>query len=208
MRGVVRTVLARVAEPVCPASTISTSPSTPTRPAWPLQAAEGEVPRGDDHRAAASLLGLAVNDDRFEVKLTFDGIPERLLVPFDAIKVFFDPSVPYGLQFEDLDMTGAAAQELAGPQRESRKPRRRWVNRIKRRTLLRPAPTRSHARRAGRNPKGRRSEPLRPAPTKPPPSLRRPWPNPPRPVRRRTPRLSASTLSARNKQRARRREKQ
>ena len=63
--------------------------------------------------------GLIVKDDYFEVNLTFDSIPERLLVPFDAIKVFFDPSVPYGLQFEDFDISGAAAQELAGPQRES-----------------------------------------------------------------------------------------
>lgn len=44
---------------------------------------------------------LAVTEERFEVKLTFDGIPERLVVPFDAIKVFFDPSVRFGLQFED-----------------------------------------------------------------------------------------------------------
>src|SRR5262245_65760085 len=44
---------------------------------------------------------LAVSDERFEVKLTFDGIPERLVVPFAAIKVFFDPSVRFGLQFED-----------------------------------------------------------------------------------------------------------
>jgi hypothetical protein len=64
--------------------------------------------------------GLIVKDDYFEVNLTFDSIPERLVVPFDAIKVFFDPSVPYGLQFEDFDISGAAAQELAGSQRESR----------------------------------------------------------------------------------------
>ncbi len=44
---------------------------------------------------------LVVSEDRFEVKLTFDGIPERLVVPFEAIKVFFDPSVRFGLQFED-----------------------------------------------------------------------------------------------------------
>jgi hypothetical protein len=67
--------------------------------------------------------GLAVKDDRFEVNLTFDSIPERLSVPFDAIKVFFDPSVPYGLQFEDLDIAGVAAQELAGPQREIASPK-------------------------------------------------------------------------------------
>jgi uncharacterized protein len=51
---------------------------------------------------------LGVSDDRFEVKLKFDGIPERLSVPFAAIKVFFDPSVPYGLQFEDSDLAGEA----------------------------------------------------------------------------------------------------
>jgi hypothetical protein len=51
---------------------------------------------------------LGVSDERFEVKLTFDGIPERLSVPFAAIKVFFDPSVPYGLQFEDSDLAGEA----------------------------------------------------------------------------------------------------
>ncbi len=44
---------------------------------------------------------LLVSDERFEVKLTFDGIPERLVVPYAAIKVFIDPSVHFGLQFED-----------------------------------------------------------------------------------------------------------
>jgi hypothetical protein len=57
---------------------------------------------------------LAVSDERFEVKLTFDGIPERLVVPFTAVKVFFDPSVRYGLQFEDpdqaVDVTAEGAQ--------------------------------------------------------------------------------------------------
>jgi hypothetical protein len=52
---------------------------------------------------------LAVSDERFEVKLSFDGIPERLIVPFAAIKVFFDPSVRYGLQFEDTDLGPDAA---------------------------------------------------------------------------------------------------
>jgi hypothetical protein len=59
---------------------------------------------------------LAVHDDYFEVKLTFDSIPERLVVPFAAIKVFFDPSVRYALQFENLDMAEAMerdAEEMA-----------------------------------------------------------------------------------------------
>ncbi len=80
---------------------------------------------------------LQVYEDRFEVKLTFDGIPERLVVPFSAIKVFFDPSVRYGLQFEDPEFNAEAVEqsmasleksrafEDADPTREVRKPSRR-----------------------------------------------------------------------------------
>ena len=43
---------------------------------------------------------LVVTEDRFEVGLSFGGVPERLVVPFNSIKSFFDPSVQFGLQFE------------------------------------------------------------------------------------------------------------
>ncbi|MDR6952205.1 hypothetical protein J2X65_001556 [Ancylobacter sp. 3268] len=43
---------------------------------------------------------LVVTELFFEVGLSFNGIPERLHVPFDALKGFFDPSVKFGLQFE------------------------------------------------------------------------------------------------------------
>jgi len=55
---------------------------------------------------------LSVENDGFEVKLTFDGIPERLVVPFAAIRVFFDPSVRYGLQFEDPDVEPEAGEDM------------------------------------------------------------------------------------------------
>jgi uncharacterized protein len=42
---------------------------------------------------------LVVTEDRFEVGLSFGGVPERLVVPFNAIKSFLDPSVQFGLQF-------------------------------------------------------------------------------------------------------------
>jgi hypothetical protein len=48
---------------------------------------------------------LVVSEDRFEVGLSFGGIPERLVVPFSAIKSFFDPSVQFGLQFEPSEGT-------------------------------------------------------------------------------------------------------
>ncbi|WP_438276427.1 SspB family protein [Nitrobacter sp.] len=46
---------------------------------------------------------LAVSEDHFEVGLSFGGVPERLVVPFNAIKSFFDPSVQFGLQFEPAE---------------------------------------------------------------------------------------------------------
>jgi hypothetical protein len=47
---------------------------------------------------------LVVTEDRFEVGLSFGGVPERLVVPFAAIKSFLDPSVQFGLQFEPSDV--------------------------------------------------------------------------------------------------------
>ncbi|MCP3476283.1 ClpXP protease specificity-enhancing factor SspB [Bradyrhizobium sp. CCGUVB1N3] len=47
---------------------------------------------------------LTVLEDRFEVGLSFGGIPERLVVPFSAIKSFLDPSVKFGLQFDTSDV--------------------------------------------------------------------------------------------------------
>lgn len=43
---------------------------------------------------------LVVSEVGFEVGLSFNGIPERLVVPFDALKGFADPSVQFGLEFE------------------------------------------------------------------------------------------------------------
>src|SRR5262244_2775130 len=51
---------------------------------------------------------LNVNDDGFEVGLSFGGVPERLGVPFASIKGFFDPSVQFGLQFEHAPEPAAA----------------------------------------------------------------------------------------------------
>jgi len=45
---------------------------------------------------------LTVNEQGFEVGLSFGGITERLSIPFEAIHGFFDPSVQFGLQFEEV----------------------------------------------------------------------------------------------------------
>jgi uncharacterized protein len=45
---------------------------------------------------------LAVTEEGFEVGMSFGGIPERVAVPFAAIKAFLDPSVEFGLRFQEV----------------------------------------------------------------------------------------------------------
>jgi hypothetical protein len=52
---------------------------------------------------------LAVGEDSFEVGLSFGGVPERLSIPFAAVRGFFDPSVEFGLQFEQIAVAAAEA---------------------------------------------------------------------------------------------------
>ena len=45
---------------------------------------------------------LKVTEHSFEVGLSFKGVPEMLLIPFEAMTGFFDPSVQFSLKFEPL----------------------------------------------------------------------------------------------------------
>lgn len=53
---------------------------------------------------------LEVHEDHFKVSLTFSKVLERLVIPYQAVKGFFDPSVQFGLQFQgaDSDSEGGA----------------------------------------------------------------------------------------------------
>jgi uncharacterized protein len=57
---------------------------------------------------------LGITDHTFEVGLSFGGVPERLLVPFDSIVGFFDPSVQFGLKFEVQEPETVAENENDG----------------------------------------------------------------------------------------------
>ena len=43
---------------------------------------------------------LAVSDTGFQVGLSFNQIPSKLVIPFSAITAFVDPAVDFGLQFQ------------------------------------------------------------------------------------------------------------
>ena len=60
---------------------------------------------------------LVVTEERFQVELTFDNIPEKLVVPFASVKGFLDPAVQFGLQFEVVmeEATAASAKPSIVP---------------------------------------------------------------------------------------------
>jgi uncharacterized protein len=56
---------------------------------------------------------LVVTEAHFEVALSFNGVSEKLYVPLEAVKGFFDPSVQFGLQFETVTEAPEASNESA-----------------------------------------------------------------------------------------------
>ena len=54
---------------------------------------------------------LEVLAERFSVTLSFNDVPERLVVPFAAVTAFADPAAKFGLQFQQE--TGAAPDDAA-----------------------------------------------------------------------------------------------
>ena len=47
---------------------------------------------------------LVVREDGFSITLNFGEQPEPIAIPFDAIQTFVDPSVEFGLRFENQDV--------------------------------------------------------------------------------------------------------
>jgi hypothetical protein len=43
---------------------------------------------------------LTVTDEGFTITLNFGDNPEPMVIPFDAVRTFVDPSVEFGLRFE------------------------------------------------------------------------------------------------------------
>ena len=69
---------------------------------------------------------LAVTEQGFEVGMSFGGIPEKLAIPFDAISGFFDPSVQFGLQFEEI----AEGKDSAKPDGKKAEPKKNLLTTV------------------------------------------------------------------------------
>ncbi len=66
---------------------------------------------------------LAVMKDRFTVTLNFGNVPESIVVPFEAIKTFADPSVNFGFRLDAHEADAALEEEVeAEAEAEARDP--------------------------------------------------------------------------------------
>ena len=112
LRGVVRKVLTEVAQAGLPGDHhifISFDPSAPgVRISSRLKQ---KYPEELTIVLQHQYWDLNVGEQGFEVGLSFGGAPERLVVPYTAIKGFFDPSVQFGLQFEPVQAEAETADE-------------------------------------------------------------------------------------------------
>jgi uncharacterized protein len=104
MRGLIRKVLSDVAEHGLPGGHhffISFDPGHPD-----VELADWLSDRFPDDMTIVMehwFDDLKVDEEGFAVTLNFGNNPERMYIPYDAIRTFVDPSVEFGLRFESQD---------------------------------------------------------------------------------------------------------
>jgi uncharacterized protein len=101
MRGLIQSVLTEVSEHGLPGAhhffiTFDTTHPAVEMADWLRSRYPGEMTVVLQHWYD----DLEVNDEGFGVVLNFGNQPERLRIPFDAVRTFVDPSVEFGLRFD------------------------------------------------------------------------------------------------------------
>lgn len=107
MRGLIKTVLKGVKKNGLPGAhhffiTFDTSHPDAELADWLSDRYPGEMTVVMQHWFD----NLEIGEDGFSITLNFGDAPEPLFIPFDAIKTFVDPSVEFGLRFENADEDG------------------------------------------------------------------------------------------------------
>src|SRR5688572_24975313 len=59
--------------------------------------------------------GLEALEEKFQVTLSFNNTPERLVIPVEAVTIFADPSVNFALQFQPMEDIEEEEDEFPPP---------------------------------------------------------------------------------------------
>jgi hypothetical protein len=101
MRGLIQSVLTEVAEHGLPGAhhffiTVDTTHPDVQIADWLKERYPTEMTVVIQHWYE----NLVVTDEGFSITLNFGNNPEPMVIPFDALRTFVDPSVEFGLRFE------------------------------------------------------------------------------------------------------------
>jgi len=115
MRGLIRKVLLDVAERGLPGNhhffiTFDTTHPDAELADWLSDRYPGEMTVVMQHWYDK----LEITEEGFSVTLNFGDAPEPLYIPYDAIRTFVDPSVEFGLRFEEQDGDEDVPTKTAG----------------------------------------------------------------------------------------------
>jgi hypothetical protein len=159
LRGVVKTVLAGVADQALPGEHHCYITFNTTAPGVRVSAAlQQRFPQDMTVVLQHQFSDLVVSELAFEVKLHFSGVPERVLVPFAAIVRFEDPSVGFILRFEQIEARSAAETEKPLPSAaplkavQPPKPAKSGDRQTPRPAAIEPAPGKREPRRETADP--------------------------------------------------------
>lgn len=125
MRGLIKTVLRDVAVNGLPGAhhffiTFDTQTEGVQMADWLRSRYPGEMTLVIQHWFDA----LEVTDEGFSIVLNFGNQPEPLVIPFDAVRTFVDPSVEFGLRFETHESDGEDEDdEDGGPEDDPTPPK-------------------------------------------------------------------------------------
>lgn len=116
MRGLIRRVLLDVADNGLPGNhhffiTFDTAHPDAELADWLSDRYPGEMTVVMQHWYD----GLEVGEEGFSVTLNFGDAPEPLYIPYDAIRTFVDPSVEFGLRFEQQENDETADAPIMVP---------------------------------------------------------------------------------------------
>jgi len=116
LRGVVRTVLADAARKGLPGEHHFKITFATGAPGVRLsERMRAQYPEAMTIILQHQFWDLNVREEVFEVGLSFGGVAEKLLVPFNAVTAFFDPSVQFGFQFDMTETEAAVETDAAAP---------------------------------------------------------------------------------------------
>lgn len=105
MRGVVRDVLRRVQASGLPGEHHFYISYSTIHPGVKMsEVLRAKYPREITIVLQHQFWDFKVDEQQFQVTLSFNGVPEKLVIPFAALTAFADPSIKFGLQFQPSEL--------------------------------------------------------------------------------------------------------